>query len=136
MGLNRIAVVSNLMPDAKPGRQIAGAIEPAVLSIVASFRRAGKGTRLVIGDGAANKIDNGLVRSMPELMLRMLHPVGAAAQPGNRAAWAMMGRRENEQGRLFYEFRLEDRIPESHLLRRVTIANSGVRVSVSSTHHE
>ena len=31
----------------------------------------------------------------------------------------MMGRRRWDQGRLFYEFRLEDRIPENHLLRRI-----------------
>ena len=30
----------------------------------------------------------------------------------------MMGQRR-DQGRLFYEFRLEDRIPENHLLRRM-----------------
>jgi hypothetical protein len=33
----------------------------------------------------------------------------------------MMGRQEREQGRLFYEFRLEDRIPENHLLRRMNV---------------
>jgi hypothetical protein len=27
----------------------------------------------------------------------------------------MMGRQRRHQGRLFYEFRLEDRIPENHL---------------------
>ena len=36
-------------------------IEPVVLTIEASLRRAGKGTRLVIGHGAANAIDEGLV---------------------------------------------------------------------------
>jgi transposase len=30
----------------------------------------------------------------------------------------MMGRQGPDQGKLFYEFRLEDRIPENHLLRR------------------
>jgi transposase len=30
----------------------------------------------------------------------------------------MMGRQGRDQGKLFYEFRLEDRIPENHLLRR------------------
>ena len=29
----------------------------------------------------------------------------------------MMGRQRRDQGRLFYEFRLEDRIPDNHLLR-------------------
>jgi site-specific DNA recombinase len=35
-------------------------IEPLVLSITASLRRAGKGVRLVIGNGAAKAIDHGL----------------------------------------------------------------------------
>jgi transposase len=34
---------------------------------------------------------------------------------------AMMGRQRRDQGRLFYEFRLEDRIPENHLLRRLNV---------------
>src|ERR1700730_13282101 len=34
--------------------------EPSVLSITASLRRAGKGVRLVIGNGAAKTIDGGL----------------------------------------------------------------------------
>ena len=33
----------------------------------------------------------------------------------------MMGRRRWDQGKLFYEFRLEDRIPENHLLRRMNV---------------
>ena len=33
----------------------------------------------------------------------------------------MMGRRKRDQGKLFYEFRLEDRIPETHLLRRMNV---------------
>ena len=41
-----------------------------------------------------------------------------------------MGRRRRDQGKLFYEFRLEDRIPENHLLRRmnvfVTVVPSGL----------
>ncbi len=49
------------MPDAMPRQaEYKPAVEPVVLSIVASLRRAGKGTRLVIGDGSANKIDDGL----------------------------------------------------------------------------
>jgi site-specific DNA recombinase len=35
-------------------------MEPLVLSMTASLRRAGKGMRLVIGNGAAKAIDNGL----------------------------------------------------------------------------
>ena len=30
----------------------------------------------------------------------------------------MMGRQRREQGKLFYEFQVEDRNPENHLLRR------------------
>jgi hypothetical protein len=33
----------------------------------------------------------------------------------------MMGRQRRDQGELFYEFRLEDRIPENHLLRRINV---------------
>ena len=33
----------------------------------------------------------------------------------------MMGRQRRDQGLLFYEFRLEDRIPENHLLRRMNV---------------
>jgi len=33
----------------------------------------------------------------------------------------MMGRQRRDQGRLFYEFRLEDRIPDNHLLRRINV---------------
>jgi transposase len=34
---------------------------------------------------------------------------------------AMMGRRIGDQVNLFYEFRLEDRIPQDHLLRRINL---------------
>jgi transposase len=33
----------------------------------------------------------------------------------------MMGRQRRDQTRLFYEFRLEDRIPKNHLLRRMNV---------------
>jgi hypothetical protein len=33
----------------------------------------------------------------------------------------MMGRQRRDEGKLFYEFRLEDRIPENHLLRRINV---------------
>lgn len=33
----------------------------------------------------------------------------------------MMGRRRRDQGKLFYEFRLDDRIPKNHLLRRIDV---------------
>ena len=33
----------------------------------------------------------------------------------------MMGRQRRDQGKLFYEFRLDDRIPKTHLLRRIDV---------------
>jgi hypothetical protein len=38
-------------------------------------------------------------------------------------AWeaAMMGRQGGDQASLFYEFRLEDRTPRDHLLRRINV---------------
>jgi transposase len=38
----------------------------------------------------------------------------------------MMGRREREQGKLFYEFNLDDMIPKSHLLRRINVLVTAV----------
>ena len=38
----------------------------------------------------------------------------------------MIGRRKRDQGKLFYEFRLEDRIPETHLLRRMNVLVAAV----------
>ena len=59
--LHRTAIVSRVMPDAPPKpTDCMPAVEPFVLSITASFRRAGKGVRLVIGNGAAKAIDDGL----------------------------------------------------------------------------
>jgi hypothetical protein len=31
----------------------------------------------------------------------------------------MMGRRENKQGQLFYEFRLDEAVPDDHLVRAI-----------------
>jgi len=45
----------------------------------------------------------------------------------------MMGRRRRDQGKLFYEFRLEDRIPENHLLRRMNVF---VAAALSDLHQE
>lgn len=60
--LDRTALVSSLIPGAAPEpAECIGALEPLVLSINASLRRAGKEVRLVIGDGAAQKIDDGLL---------------------------------------------------------------------------
>jgi site-specific DNA recombinase len=59
--LNRTAIVSSVMPDAAPKpTDYVPPIEPFVLSITASLRRTGKGVRLVIGNGAAKAIDDGL----------------------------------------------------------------------------
>jgi site-specific DNA recombinase len=49
------------MPDAAPEPIVCMlTVESLVLSITASLRRAGKGVRLVIGNGAAKAIDDGL----------------------------------------------------------------------------
>jgi hypothetical protein len=40
---------------------------------------------------------------------------------------AMIGRQTGDQAGLFYEFRLEDRIPKDHLLRRINVFVSPVR---------
>ena len=57
----RAAIVSSVMPDAPPNpTDYVPTIEPLVLSITASLRRAGKAVRLVIGNGAAKAIDDGL----------------------------------------------------------------------------
>ncbi len=45
----------------------------------------------------------------------------------------MMGRQRRDQGRLFYEFQLEDRIPANHLLRRMNVF---VTVALSDLHKE
>ena len=45
----------------------------------------------------------------------------------------MMGRRKRDQGRLFYEFHLEDRIPENHLLRRINVF---MTVALEDLHNE
>ena len=59
--LNRTAILSSAMPDAAPkATDCLPDIEPVVLTMTASLRRAGKGVRLVIGDGAARAIDGGL----------------------------------------------------------------------------
>ena len=55
--IDRSAILTRLMPGAEP---IQTATARFVLLIDARLRRAGKGTRLVIGDGVANKIDEGL----------------------------------------------------------------------------
>ena len=33
----------------------------------------------------------------------------------------MMGRQRRDQGKMFYEFHLDDRIPKNHLLRRIDV---------------
>ena len=55
-----MAIVSRLTPEtASKSTARMPAVDPLVLSIVANLRRAGKGVRLVIGDGST--IDDGLV---------------------------------------------------------------------------
>jgi hypothetical protein len=55
--LDRTALASSVMPEALP--KPTDYVSPLVLSITASLRRAGKGVRLVIGNGA-KPIDGGL----------------------------------------------------------------------------
>lgn len=43
----------------------------------------------------------------------------------------MMGRQTTDQARLFYEFRLEDRVPDNHLLRRI---DALMKVALSGLH--
>lgn len=38
----------------------------------------------------------------------------------------MMGRRERDQGKLFYEFKLDEMVPKSHLLRRINVVVAAV----------
>jgi hypothetical protein len=42
----------------------------------------------------------------------------------------MMGQQTGDQASLFYEFRLEDRIPKDHLLRRINVFVAPVLDSV------
>ena len=36
-----------------------------------------------------------------------------------RRRWTMMGRQNNDQGPLFYEFRLDEAVPDDHLVRKI-----------------
>jgi len=45
----------------------------------------------------------------------------------------MMGRRRRDQAKLFYEFRLDDRIPQNHLLRRIDVV---VTAALADLHKE
>lgn len=45
----------------------------------------------------------------------------------------MMGRQSADQGQLFYEFRLDDRVPADHLLRRIDIIVSAALVDLHRT---
>jgi hypothetical protein len=53
---------------------------------------------------------------------------------------AMMGRQTGDQASLFYEFRLDDRIPKDHLLRRINVfvgpVMGGVRGRLKSYYSE
>src|ERR1700757_606127 len=59
--LDRSAIVSSVAHDitSNPPDSVPP-VEPLVLSITASLRRAGKGVRLIIGNGSAKAIDDGL----------------------------------------------------------------------------
>jgi len=46
---------------------------------------------------------------------------------------AMMGRQRRDQGKLFYAFRLDDRIPKNHLLRRIDVF---VTAALADLHQE
>ena len=58
--LNRFRLALAVAPLARSFYKPTEFVEPFVLSITASLRRAGKGVRLVIGNGAAKAIDDGL----------------------------------------------------------------------------
>ena len=45
----------------------------------------------------------------------------------------MMGRQKRDQGKLFYQFRLDDRIPQNHLLRRIDVV---VTAALADLHRE
>ena len=45
----------------------------------------------------------------------------------------MMGRQRRDQGKLFYEFRLDDRVPKDHLLRRIDVF---VTAALADLHQE
>ena len=45
----------------------------------------------------------------------------------------MMGRQRRDQGKLFYEFHLDDRIPKNHLLRRIDVF---VTAALADLHQE
>ena len=69
--LNRTALVLRVMPGASAkatDSDYMPSIEPFVLSITASLRRAGKGVRMVIGNGAAMAIDSGLTSLIARAM--------------------------------------------------------------------
>ena len=46
---------------------------------------------------------------------------------------AMMGRQDQDQGQLFYEFRLDEMIPADHLLRRINVFATAV---LADLHHQ
>ena len=61
--LDRDGFLARLIPDAlKDQSPSRSNVDPVILTIEASFRRAGKGVRLVIGDGAADATDPALIK--------------------------------------------------------------------------
>ena len=47
----------------------------------------------------------------------------------------MMGRGGGDQASLFYEFRLDDRVPKNHLLRRINVFVAAVLADVHALLH-
>ena len=45
----------------------------------------------------------------------------------------MMGRQSADQGQFFYAFKLDERVPESHLLRRIDVF---VKQALANVHRE
>jgi transposase len=60
----------------------------------------------------------------------MVIPFAEEIGDGGRA---MMGRQRRDQGKLFYAFRLDDRIPKNHLLRRIDVF---VTAALADLHNE
>lgn len=87
--LDQFAFVSQAVPETiKGATNDQTPVEPLTLSIEAQLRRAGKGTRLIIGQGAANRIDGSLV-----VLLARAHAARAAVEAGNDARIEAMAAR-------------------------------------------
>jgi hypothetical protein len=87
--LNRTAIMSSVMPNAAlVPIDCMPAAEPFVLSITASLRRAGKGVRLVIGNGAGWRFicrSTRLIRTTRRAWLRSFAPGGTGLFMSSRS---------------------------------------------------